>query len=298
MHQYKRLLKDIMDTGEDTKDRTGIGSRFIFGEQLKFNLAHAFPATTIRPVPLRWAFEETMFFLRGETQTKKLEEKGITIWKGNTSREFLDKQKLYSLPEGDMGVGYGHQWRDFGGAHKLERQSRKSVLPWIEPLTGFDQIKALVNRMILDPDSRRHIVSAWNPAQLSQMALPPCHIIQQYNIQDGRLDSLFWMRSNDVVYGLPFNIVQYAFLNHIFARLLNLRVGYLTYQCGNSHIYTNQFPMVHELVLRTPNQHGPQIEIVPELETLDDVLALEWDDIKVHNYHPQPDLRNKPSMAV
>lgn len=283
MREYTKLIRDIMKYGTDRPDRTGIGSRYIFGQQFAIDMEYGFPATTVRPVPLRWAFEETMFFLRGERQTKKLEDKGITIWKGNTTREFLDKRGMGEFEEGDMGYGYGWQWRNFNG------------VPGVR--IGVDQINQLVKRMTSNPDCRRHIVSAWNPKQLEHTALPPCHILQQHDICDGRLNTLFWMRSNDVMYGLPFNIVQYAFINLFFAKLLNLKQGKLVYQCGNSHIYANQFDMANEVGAREPKPL-PFVDVNVPLNSLDDILALEWENIIVEDYHPLPDIKDKPPMAV
>lgn len=299
MRRYQSLIERIMQYGIDRPDRTGIGSRYMFGESIRFlDIGERFPATTVRPVPLRWVFEETMFFLRGDAQTKLLEDKGITIWKGNTSRQFLNKRgsPLMYYPVGHMGKGYGHQWRNFGGQSDIERMYRDGTDDIAEP-DGFDQITDLLDRMLENPDSRRHIVSAWNPQQTHEMALPPCHIIQQFNINDGKLNSLFWMRSNDVIFGLPFNIAQYAFINLIFANILDLEPGTLVYQCGDSHIYMNQFDMANEILTRMP-QSQPKVSINRKLVDLNDALTLEWEDIVVENYNPLPDVKNKPPMAV
>ena len=148
MHNYRELLNDIIENGTNRGDRTGVGSRYIWGTQLNFDLSNGFPATVCRPVPLRWAFEETMFFLRGETQTTILEDKGVSIWKGNTSREFLDGRGLHWLPTGDMGKGYGHQWRNFGGLHGIERQYDASP-----ENDGLDQIVKLIDGLKNDPEN-------------------------------------------------------------------------------------------------------------------------------------------------
>ena len=288
MQNYLDLLKDIMDNGQDRPDRTGIGSRFVNGRLLRWDLQDGFPALTSRRVSLRIAFEETMFFLRGLSDTKLLEEKNINIWRGNTSREFLDSRGLTELPEGNMGRGYGVQWREWR-SHGTD----KSV----------DQINLMLQGIRQDPHSRRHVVTGWNPGELDQMALPPCHMLQMYTVsggfstESGRLNNCFVMRSNDVPYGLPYNIMSYALLNHIFAQHLGLAPGELVYMGWDVHIYNNQFEMVAEQLERTPGAL-PTLHITKDLSTIDDVMQLEWSDIRLEGYNPLPDIKNKPKMAV
>ena len=288
MQNYLDLLKDVMDNGQDRPDRTGIGSRFVNGRLLRWNLQDGFPMLTSRRVSLRIAFEETMFFLRGLSDTKLLEEKNINIWRGNTSREFLDSRGLTHLPEGDMGRGYGVQWRDW-----RSHGTNASV----------DQINLMLQGIRQDPHSRRHVVTGWNPGELDQMALPPCHMLQMYTVsgefstESGRLNNCFVMRSNDVPYGLPYNIMSYALLNHIFAQHLGLAPGELVYMGWDVHIYNNQFEMVSEQLKRTPGAL-PTLCITKDLSTIDDIMQLEWSDIQLKGYNPQPDIKNKPKMAV
>ena len=286
------LLNDIRENGVDKPDRTGIGSRAVFGRTLRWNLADGFPLQTTRKVPLRIAFEETMFFLRGETQTKLLEAKNINIWKGNTSREFLDKRGLTHLPEGDMGKGYGYQWRHWEYPN-----------PRYEIIEEFDQIKELLEGIKKDPYGRRHVVTGWNPGQLPEMALPPCHMMHMYSVEgdftvnQGKLNNCFIMRSNDVPFGLPFNIASYALLNHIFAKYLKMEPGELVYFGWDVHVYQNQLEMVDEILQRQPRAL-PTLKINKELNTFDDILALQWEDIELIGYDPYPDVKNKPGMAV
>ena len=287
MQNYLDLLKDVMENGVDRPDRTGIGSRFVNGRILRWDLKQGFPIITTRKVSLRIAFEETMFFLRGQSNTKLLEEKNINIWRGNTSREFLDARGLTNLPEGDMGRGYGVQWRNWRSSNDCE----------------VDQISQLLENIKTDPNGRRHVVTGWNPGELNQMALPPCHMMHMYSVEgeftvtSGRLNSCFVMRSNDVPYGLPYNIMSYALLNHIFAKHLGLEPGDLVYMGWDVHIYNNQFDMVREQLTRTPTAL-PELYIDREVSTIDDIMALDWADIRLEGYDPMPDIQNKPKMAV
>jgi len=234
-----------------------------------------------------------MFFLRGETNTKLLEEKNINIWKGNTSREFLDKRGLNHLPVGDMGKGYGYQWRHW-----------ESVNPdHPDEIMETDQIAELLDGIKKDPYGRRHVVTGWNPGQLHEMALPPCHMLHMYSVEgdftvhEGKLNNCFVMRSNDVPFGLPFNIASYALINHIFAKHLGLIPGELVYFGWDVHIYQNQMDMVTEILDREPFPL-PQLVIKKDLPKFEDILALQWEDIELIGYDHHPDVKNKPGMAV
>lgn len=283
MQNYLELLENIKKNGVDRPDRTGIGSRFINGAMLKYDLADGFPIQTTRRVSARIAFEETMFFLRGQTNTKLLEEKNINIWKGNTTRQFLDNRGLQNLPEGSIGTGYSHAWRNFGGT--------------LGNNDGVDQIKELLEGLKNDPNGRRHLVTAWNPQQNDGTPLPPCHIMHMYSVMNNKLNSSFVMRSTDIVFGLPFNIVSYSLLNHIFAKYLNLIPGELTYMGWDVHIYQNQMKMVDEILERTPRKL-PTININKDFYNLDDIMDLQWEDIELIGYDPYPDIKDKPGMAI
>lgn len=269
MQQYKNIIQEILENGVDSDDRTGVGTRSIWGCTMRFDLTLGFPITTVRFAPIRAVFEETMFFLRGQTDTKILEDKGINIWKGNTTREFLDGRGLYYLPEGDMGKGYGWQTRFFNGT---------------EDDPGVDQLKNLVEGLRNDPNSRRHLISMWNPSQLHEASLPPCHLIHQYKIVNGRLNSLFYMRSSDfVLASCGFNVPSYALINHMLAKLLGLEVGELVYMAGDVHIYNNHLERAKELLNREPLPL-PKLNIKKDIKTLDDMLSLEFEDIELVGY--------------
>lgn len=304
MQNYIDLLKDITENGVDKGDRTGVGTRAVFGRSMRWDLSDGFPIITTRKVAFRIAFEETMFFLRGESDTTKLEEKKIKIWSGNTTREFLDNRGLDNLPVGDMGRGYGVQWRDWRTTEVLSAADTVTLKDGSEMWYGAtvrskttDQLVELIDGLKRDPNGRRHIITAWNPGELNLMALPPCHITHQYIVNDGRLDSSWLQRSVDSVFGLPYNIMSYAFMNVAFAKLLGLEPGELVFFGNDVHIYNNQLPMAIEQITREPRPL-PKITITKELNTLDDLLSLEFSDIVIEGYDPYPDFKDKPPMAV
>ncbi len=297
---YLDLISEIQHYGEQvTAERTGVGTKRLVGRTLQIPLNQGFPILTSRKVSWRIAFWETMMFLQGITNTQYLSDKGISIWEPNTSREFLDRVGLNELPEREMGKGYGYQWRNFG---------------------GVDQLVAVLDALKNNPQDRRILISAWNPGELNQMALPPCHLLHQYTIRKGHrvqhngvsekisyLDSLFYMRSTDIIYGLPYNLMSYSFLLHAFSNLLSNQLGYeilpgtLTYVGFDCHIYNNQSELATALVDRKISLIGcnnPQLQILKPLHTLDDLLGLDIRDTKIHNYVPFPDFENKPAMAV
>lgn len=283
MKNYIELIQDILKNGVEREDRTGIGSRSVFGRTLRWDLSEGFPAITTRKVSFRIAFEETMFFLRGDTDTKVLEEKRINIWRGNTSREFLDNRGLSHLPEGSIGTGYSHAWRNFGGH--------------LGQSDGVDQIVNLLEGLKTNPTDRRHLVTAWNPQQNSGTPLPPCHIMHMYSVLNGKLNSCFIMRSNDVPFGLPYNIMGYAFLNHLFAKYLDLTPGELVYMGWDVHIYNNQLDMCKEQITRTPVVL-PELLIKKDIKSINDMMSLTYEDVELKNYNPHPDIINKPRMAI
>lgn len=290
-NQYIETLWDIIQTGQREANRTGIDTLGLWGRTINVPLDQGFPIITTRKTTLRIAFEETWFFLRGETDTKKLEEKKIKIWEGNTSREFLDKVGLNYLPEGHLGKGYSFQWRNFNGDF-IEGTDYK------ESFGGVDQVTRLLEGLKNDPQGRRHIITAWNPSQTHEMALPPCHLYQQYRVtSDGKLNSSFVMRSWDFLYGAPFNIMGYALLNHAFAKYLKLEPGLLVAFGNDVHLYENQIEIAKEQVKRTPFPL-PKLTITKELNTIDDILNMEFSDLVLEGYQAHPDFKDKPKMAV
>lgn len=297
-YKYLHLLEDIMEYGIQKGDRTGVGTKSIFGTQLKFDLTKGFPLLTTKKTFLRGIFEELMWFIRGETDSKLLEEKKVNIWKGNTTREFLDNRGLNSYPEGLAGPIYGFQWRNFNGTYRVARSSMEATRgkEFIFTQTnGVDQLANVVNTIKTNPNDRRMIISAWNPQQIELMTLPPCHILIQFQVSDGKLNCSFTMRSTDVFLGLPFNIASYALLTHMVASITGYDVGTLTYNGGDTHIYNNHFEQVKEQISRTPFQF-PTFKITKKVSSLDDLETLDYGDIVIDNYEHHPAI--KAPMAV
>ena len=290
-HNYMRLVSKILDQGDKSDNRTGVHTLALFGESMTAPLANnTLPALNVRRVAPRIAFEELMFMLNGKTDTTELEAKNVNIWKGNTSREFLDDRGLEHLEEGDMGRMYGAQLRDFSGDFSRE-------------IISFDQLIYMVIEIENNPESRRIIATHYNPAEADQGALFPCHIMTQFNVRNDKLDCLFWMRSSDVGFGLPYNLMYYAMFTHMMAKLTGYEAGKLVYQAGDSHIYQDQIDS-GMMEYMNDNLGGvfylttPKFIINKELDCIQDMLDLTWDDVEIQGYDPMSDYNNKPKMAV
>lgn len=276
---YLNLLSNILNYGDQKTDRTNTGTKSIFGTSLRFNL-EKFPLLTTKKMFLKGIIEELLFFLRGDTDTKKLEEKGVNIWKGNTTRSFLNKIGLFHEPEGSMGKGYGYQWRFWGKNDKFN---------------GYDQILSLVTKLKNTPDDRRMLVSAWNVGELSEMALPPCHYsFQCYVTSDKKLNLLWNQRSVDSFLGLPYNIASYAILNMLLAKIANLTPGELIFNGGDTHIYMNHIQQVNEQISREPFEF-PEL-IVPSISSINDFSSLSYKDFELKNYNCHPAIKGE--MAI
>jgi len=296
-YQYLHLLEDIMENGIQKGDRTGVGTKSIFGTQLKFDLQKGFPLLTTKKTFLRGIFEELMWFIRGETDSKILEEKKVNIWKGNTS---VDALKKLGLPyaEGEAGPIYGFQWRNFNGTYRIAKSSMDATRGKKFVFTqsnGVDQLAKVVDTINNNPNDRRMLVSAWNPQQISQMALPPCHILYQFYVADGQVHCQWYQRSVDSLIGLPFNIASYALLTHIIAKITDNDVGTLTYCGGDTHIYNNHFDQVIEQISRTPYSF-PTLKIEKSINSLEQAEMLQFSDIILENYECHPSI--KAEMAV
>ena len=259
MNQYLDLLRHVKDNGVQRGDRTGTGTLSIFGHQMRFDLSEAFPLVTTKRVYFKGLAIEMLWFLSGSTNVKYLQENGVNIW-----NEWADEN-------GELGPVYGKQWRF-----------------WETPEgSHVDQIREVVDSIKNNPDSRRHIVQAWNVADLSQMALPPCHMFFQFYVSENKLSCSLYVRSNDLFLGAPFNIGQYALLTHMIAQQCDLEVGELIYTIGDAHIYLNHLEQVEEQLSRTPFPL-PQLKILRKPPSLFDY---QYEDFELVNYQHHPAIK-------
>jgi thymidylate synthase len=259
MKQYLDLLRLVRDTGVRKADRTGVGTRSVFGAQLRFDLAAGFPLVTTKKVHLRSVIFELLWFLRGDTNVEYLRDNRVTIWD-----EWADER-------GDLGPIYGRQWRSWrdydGGA--------------------IDQISGVVEEIKANPDSRRLVVSAWNVADLERMRLPPCHLLFQFYVANGRLSCQLYQRSADLFLGVPFNIASYAMLTQMIAQVTDLAPGEFIHTFGDAHIYDTHLDQVNEQLGRTPKPL-PALQLNPEIRS---VFDFTYEDISVTGYDPHPAIR-------
>jgi thymidylate synthase len=301
-YQYLHLLQNILNDGTVKGDRTGVGTKSIFGTHLKFDLSKSIPVLTTKKVYWKGVVEELLWFIRGETDSKKLEVNGVNIWKGNTSREFLDKKGLDYYPEGEIGPGYGFQWRHWGADYEGVKRSLKATpndyfyrISKCQFNNGIDQLSKVVDTINNNPNDRRIIVSAWNVAEIDMMALPPCHLLMQFDVTDRKLNCQWYQRSVDSFLGLPFNISSYALLVCLLAKITKLQPGTLTFSGGDTHVYTNHIDQCKEQISRTPFAF-PQLNITKDIKTLEDIENLQFEDIELIGYQCHPAI--KASMAV
>lgn len=287
MKQYQELIQNIFDDGYMTDDRTGTGTLAVFGTQLRFDLQHGFPAVTTKKLAWNACIAELLWFLRGSTNVNELRKiqhgsliEGKTVWDDN----YENQAKDMGYTDGELGPVYGKQWRDF---------------------MGVDQLTLVIDRIKDMPNDRRQIVSAWNPLDLPKMALPPCHMLYQFNVRNGFLDLQWYQRSVDVFLGLPFNIASYAALIHLVAKMTGLKPGHLVFTGGNTHIYLNHIEQCKEILVREPKELCKlKIKGLPsnfaKSSTYEQLLwvteMLDPSNFELVNYESHPPIKGK--MAV
>ena len=264
MQQYLDLLHRILEEGKVKTDRTGTGTKSIFGHQMRFNLEDGFPVLTTKKLHLKSIIYELLWFLKGDTNVKYLQEHGVSIW-----NEWADEN-------GDLGPVYGHQWRS-----------------WPDHRGGtIDQIQNVIDLIKHHPDSRRMLVTAWNPADISEMALPPCHCLFQFYVADGRLSLQLYQRSADTFLGVPFNIASYALLLQMMAQVTGLKAGDFIHTTGDTHLYLNHIEQAKLQLTRTPREL-PQMKLNPDVKSLFD---FRYEDFELLNYNPWPHIEAEAAV--
>ena len=259
MKQYLDLMRHVLEHGTDKTDRTGTGTRSVFGAQLRFDLRDGFPLVTTKKVHLKSVIYELLWFLRGESNVRWLQERGVSIW------------DEWAAPDGELGPVYGVQWRS-----------------WPTPDGGsIDQITQVIEQIKRTPDSRRLIVNAWNVAQIDDMALPPCHAMFQFYVADGRLSCQLYQRSADVFLGLPFNIASYALLTLMVAQVCGLEPGEFIWTGGDVHLYSNHMEQVERQLVREPRSL-PVMHLNPDVK---DIFEFRYEDFRLEGYDPHPGIK-------
>ena len=288
MKQYLDLCRKILDEGIKKEDRTGTGTISYFGYQMRFDLSEGFPLLTTKRVHLKSIIHELLWFIKGDTNIKYLVDNDVRIWndwpyaayekseefQGETIEEFAQKVKEsdeFAEKWGKLGPVYGKQWRDF---------------------FGVDQLEWLINEIKTNPDSRRLIISAWNPAQISQMALPPCHCFMQFYVVDGKLSCQLYQRSADVFLGVPFNIASYSLFTMMIAQVCGLKPGTFVHTLGDAHIYNNLLEQVNKQLTREPREL-PTMKINPEIKSICD---FKYEDFELENYNPHKGIKGKVAV--
>lgn len=261
MQQYLDLLKNIMENGVDKMDRTGVGTRSVFGRQMRFDLSKGFPLVTTKKVHLKSIIYELLWFLKGDTNVKYLQENGVRIW-----NEWADEN-------GELGPVYGSQWRNWNGE-------------------GIDQIADVIERLKKTPNDRRMIVSAWNVGKIAQMHLPPCHMMFQFYVADNKLSCMLYQRSCDMFLGVPFNIASYALLTMMVAQVCGYEPGEFVHTLGDTHIYHNHFEQVKEQLSHKPYPL-PQMKINPNVKNIDD---FKYEDFELLNYQSYDTIKAKVAV--
>lgn len=290
MKQYLDAIKYVLENGEEVNDRTGVGTKSVFGYQMRFNLQEGFPAVTTKRLAWKAVVGELLWFLSGSTDERRLAELTYeadrtelfgkrTIWTDNANNQGKALGYVNYELRKELGPIYGYQWRNFDGH---------------DAAVGRDQIEWLINEVKANPDSRRLILSAWNPNQIDLMALPPCHALAQFRVYNGKLNCQLYQRSADMFLGVPFNLASYSLLTHMLAQICGLQVGDFVWTGGDCHIYNNHLEQVKQQLDRQP-QNLPQLSM-PSFDNLEQLLDTKTSEYKLLEYNPMPSI--KAPMAV
>jgi thymidylate synthase len=275
MRPYLELLTHVLERGVDREDRTGVGTRSVFGHQMRIDLGAGFPLLTTKRVHLKSILHELLWFLSGETRVGSLQRAGVTIWDEWATAEQCAR---FGRPPGELGPVYGHQWRNFGASQGPDGSYRSD---------GFDQIRWVVGELHRNPMSRRLIVTGWNPREADQVALPPCHTLFQLYVARGLLSCQLYQRSADLFLGLPFNLASYALLTMMLAQVSGLEPGELVHTTGDAHLYHNHFEQARLQLSRDPRPL-PKIRLNPDVK---DIFSFKFDDFELLAYEPHPAIK-------
>ena len=268
MQQYLNLLNQVLEQGGQKSDRTGTGTVSLFGHQMRFDLNQGFPIVTTKRVHFRSVAIELLWFLRGDTNVQYLQDNKVSIWNEWSTAE---QTARFGRPAGELGPVYGHQWRNFGATKNTDGSYNND---------GFDQLAWLINEIKTNPNSRRLIVSGWNPTEANQVALPPCHTLFQFFVQNGKLSCQLYQRSADIFLGVPFNIASYALLTHMVAQVCGLGLGEFIWTGGDCHLYSNHIEQA-ELQLSREPLPLPKLRLNPAIDNLFD---FSFDDMELIDY--------------
>jgi len=283
-YQYLDLVRNVMQSGNDKNDRTGTGTLSLFGTTMRFSLRNdQFPLLTTKKVFFRGIAEELLWMISGDTSVKTLQDKNVHIWDANGCRDALDKLGFPARAEGDLGPVYGFQWRHFGAKYVNMTTDYKGQ--------GVDQLQQVIDTLRKDPNSRRIVMTAWNPSDLSLMALPPCHMFCQFYVANGELSCLMYQRSCDLGLGVPFNIASYALLTRLIAQATNLKAGEFIHHMGDTHVYKNHVGPLEMQLKRTPKPF-PTLRINPLVTDID---KFTFDHFQIVGYDPHPAIKMEMS---
>lgn len=284
--QYIDLVKEVITSGEKREDRTGEGTVSLFGKRMEFDISERFPLFTHKKMPFKMILKELLWFLSGSTDANILKEQNVPIWDGNSSREFLDKRGLNHLPEGDIGAGYGHQWRHFGAPYTNCKDDYTGK--------GVDQIQNMVELIKNEPTSRRIILCAWNPEQQPEMSLPPCHLLFQCYVREGKyLDGQLYQRSGDLGLGIPFNVASYSCLLYMLAHVTDLKTGKFMHIIGDCHVYNSHILPLSKHFEEVTLSELPILKIKRKVR---DIFDFKVEDFEIEGYKAKSSVKLK--MAI